>query len=281
MYRLGYNTNGFAHHRLEDALAIIAGLGYESVAITLDHHALNPFDQNLHRQMGEVREWLDRLKLRCVIETGARFLLDSRWKHQPTLLSPNSWERDYRLEFLSRAVWIAEALNADCVSFWSGTSTDRVADAEHWSRLVDGCRRLCDVADRRGVDLAFEPEPGMLIDTTAKFAILAEQVGHPRFGLTLDIGHLHCQGEPIVATIREQAGRLRNVHIEDMRPGIHEHLFFGEGTIDFPPVLAELNAVGYTGGVHVELSRHSHDAVAVARRAIGFLQRALPTSAAP
>src|SRR5215471_2190363 len=90
--RFGYNTNGFAHHRLEDVLPILAEIGYESVAITLDHFALNPFDKNLHRQMGEIRGWLEALRLRCVIETGSRFLLDSRRKHQPTLISANAWE---------------------------------------------------------------------------------------------------------------------------------------------------------------------------------------------
>ena len=36
---------------------------------------------------------------------------------------------------------------------------------------------------------------------------------------------------------------------------------FGEGTIDFPPIMQALRDSGYRGGVHVELSRHSHMAV--------------------
>ncbi len=46
---LGYNTNGFAHHRLEQAIEIIADLGYKGVAITLDYHALNPFDSDISK----------------------------------------------------------------------------------------------------------------------------------------------------------------------------------------------------------------------------------------
>ena len=34
--RLGYNTNGLAHHRLTDAIDLIAAEGFQSVAITLD-----------------------------------------------------------------------------------------------------------------------------------------------------------------------------------------------------------------------------------------------------
>ena len=41
----GYNTNGFAHHKLEDALEIIADCGYRGVALTLDNYHCNPLDR--------------------------------------------------------------------------------------------------------------------------------------------------------------------------------------------------------------------------------------------
>lgn len=277
--RLGYNTNGFAHHRLDDALAILAELGYRSVAITLDHRHLNPFDADLKHQLVETKGLLEKHALACVIETGARFLLDPRGKHQPTLISPRPEERAHRLDFLFRAVDIARELEADAVSFWSGSPRDDVSFDAHMQRLIDGCTSLCDYAAKRDVRLAFEPEPGMLIDTMERFGKLFEQVKHPAFGLTIDVGHLHCLGEvPIADHLRRWQSRLWNIHIEDMRRGVHDHLMFGEGEIEFGPVLGTLREVGYAGGVHVELSRHSHDAVNVARKALDFLRNELASS---
>jgi sugar phosphate isomerase/epimerase len=46
---------------------------------------------------------------------------------------------------------------------------------------------------------------------------------------------------------------------------------FGEGEIDFPPVLAALAESGYARLVQVELSRHSHMAPQAARQAFEFL----------
>lgn len=270
---LGYNTNGFAHHRLEDTLPILAELGYGSVALTLDYHALNPFDDNLPRQLADVRDLLGKHNLRSVIETGARFLLDPWRKHQPTLLSANETERKRRLDFLHRAVDVARDLGSDAVSFWSGTPSDDAAEMVLMHRLVEGCRELSDYAAIRGMRLAFEPEPGMFIDTMERFAELHRQVAHPSFGLTLDIGHLHCLGEtPIAAHVQRWREWLWNVHIEDMRRGVHDHLMFGEGEIEFAPVFQALRDIGYADGVHVELSRHSHNAVETARRALAFLR---------
>lgn len=272
---LGYNTNGFAHHRLDDAIDVLADLGYRGVALTLDVHHLDPFAPDLLGRTAAIRKQLERHKMTCVIETGARFLLDPRRKHHPTLLSPDAHDRAIRLDFLEQCVDIAHELAADCaVSFWSGTPTDAAPPSELMSRLVFGCALLAEHAADKGVRLAFEPEPGMFIDTMDRFAELHRRVNHPAFGLTVDVGHLVCNRElPVSRFLAEWKHVLWNVHIEDMRAGVHDHLMFGEGDVDFADVFSGLRAVNYTNGVYVELSRHSYDAVNTARKAKAFLDR--------
>ena len=109
MFRIGYNTNGLGSHRLHDALELIAELGYEAVALTPDVGALDP----LHLRPGEiegVRSRLDDLGLDVAVESGARFLLDPRRKHRPTLLEDSAAERERRIDLLRRSVDLAEAL---------------------------------------------------------------------------------------------------------------------------------------------------------------------------
>lgn len=272
---LGYNTNGFAHHRLSDAVEIIAELGYGGVALTPDVHHLDPGADTRSDHIAAVRGQLAGRRLGCVIETGARYLLDPRFKHQPTLLDRTGEGRARRREFLAWAVSLAADLSGSpVVSLWSGFSTGSLSHSHLMDRLVDGCRWLSDLAADRSVRLAFEPEPGMFIDTMPKFAELHARVNHPAFGLTLDVGHLVCMGEtPIGDHIRRWKDWLWNVHLDDMRPGVHDHLMFGEGAVDFADVFAALREIGYQGMASVELSRHSHDAVNTARRSIEFLSR--------
>jgi sugar phosphate isomerase/epimerase len=173
---------------------------------------------------------------------------------------------------------IADRLHADCVSLWSGAVRDGAGRPEAFARLLQSLPPILDEAERKDVDLAFEPEPGMLIDTLGRYAELVaalQATGQDtsRLRLTIDIGHLHCLGEvPIAEKIRQYRDRLANVHIEDMRQGVHEHLMFGEGEIDFRPVIAALAGIGYDGLVSVELSRHSHEGPEAARRAYNFLR---------
>ncbi len=269
---LGYNTNGLAHHDLFDAVRLLSDIGYRSVAITIDHGRLDPRSSRRLDELRQLGELLDELQLRSVVETGARFLLDPRQKHEPTLLSSQAEDRARRVAFYEYAIDVAASLHSDCVSLWSGVLHKTLDFSSAMDRLVDGLRRVLDYAAERGVYIGFEPEPGMLIDTMDRFEQLLGRIDSPQLRLTLDVGHLHCQGEvPISQYLHLWSSRLVNVHIEDMRAGVHEHLMFGEGEMDFPPILEALAQIGYKGGLHVELSRHSHEGPAAAAQAMEFL----------
>ncbi|WP_200900399.1 sugar phosphate isomerase/epimerase family protein [Rubrobacter aplysinae] len=265
--RYAYNTNGAQNHRLEDALDLISGSGYDGVALTLDHHHLDPFAPGLVRRADRLSSRLSRLGLGVVVETGARFLLDPRRKHEPTLVTPDPDARGLRLDFLYRALEVGAATGAEAVSFWSGVPWPGDDPGEAWRRLAEGVGLVLERASELGVTAAFEPEPGMLVETPDGYARLAGEIEKLSGGvseslsLALDTGHCLVTGErePEEA-VREFAGSLGTVSIEDMPRGVHEHRPFGEGDMDVPAVLGALRKVGFGRLVCVELSRESHRA---------------------
>ena len=271
--RLGYNTNGLTGHRWDQALELMHEIGYRSVAITVDHHCLNPYSPRLPEELSRMQRLLERFEMISCIETGARFLLDPRQKHEPTLVSSSAERRAVRVNFLKRCVDIAKTLGSEAVSFWAGVLRDDVPRDVAFQRLAAGIREVLDYSAERGVRLAFEPEPGMLVQTFDDYRELLTLIDGPGFGLCVDIGHVHClEPRPIAEYLIEWRDRLFTIHIEDMQRGVHDHLRFGEGTIDFPPALRSLQEIGYRGGLNVELSRHSHVAPEVLRESYEFLR---------
>jgi sugar phosphate isomerase/epimerase len=162
------------------------------------------------------------------------------------------------------------------VSFWSGTLPDGVSADEGWRRVTSGVAAVLEEADRRGMVCAFEPEPGMFVDTVAGVLELRKRLGDPEgLRVTLDIGHVVANEAGTVADCVHQAGDLlANVQVDDMVEGVHEHLEFGEGEVDLPAALGALLDVGYGGLAAVELPRHGHAAPAVARRSLEALRAA-------
>lgn len=269
--KLGYNTNGLAHHDPLQGLDLLAETGYRSVAITIDHRWMSPFDDRWPEQLKQIRERLQAYRMASVIETGARFLLDPRRKHWPTLAAPRDVAAP-RLALIAHCLRVAEELGSDCVSIWSGLQPDEVSVQQALDDLAANLEVILGQADEVGIDIGFEPEPGMFIHSNSQFSRLLEWIDHPRLKMTLDVGHLLCQGElPIAAQIHRWRERIVNVHVEDMVAGVHEHLMFGEGEIRFPPIIEAFAEIGYDGGLHVELSRHSHDAVRAVTSSYAFL----------
>ncbi|MFF3846272.1 sugar phosphate isomerase/epimerase family protein [Streptomyces sp. NPDC002328] len=281
LLRFGYGTNGLADLRLDDALTLLADLGYDGLGLTLDHMHLDPLAPDLAARTRRLAHRLDALGLDVTVETGARYVLDPRRKHGPSLLDPDPDDRARRADLLLRAVQVAADLGAHAVHCFSGTLPPGTDRAIAWQRLAQSLTPVLDAAATAGVPLAVEPEPGHLLATLADFHRLRHLLGDPAsLGLTLDIGHCQClEPLPPADCVAAAAPWLRHVQIEDMRRGVHEHLPFGDGEIDFPPVLAALSATGYRGLTVVELPRHSHAGPHHAALSLPYLHRA--TAPAP
>jgi sugar phosphate isomerase/epimerase len=272
--RLGYGLNGFTDHRLPDALAVLADLGYDGVALTLDHAHLDPVEPGLAGRVARAATLLQRHGLDVVVETGGRYVLDPRRKHHPTFVSDEGRER--RVDLVATALRIAPDLGAGVVSCWSGTLPPTASETQGWDRVERAMAELLPVAERAGVTLALEPEPGMFLERVGDVRTLLDRLGRPAaLGLTIDVGHLVCTEDEAPARVVRDAGTLVvNVQVDDMRRGVHEHLPLGDGEVDLPDVLAALTDIGYGGLVHVELPRHSHAAPALAEQSLRALRGA-------
>ena len=196
MFRLGYNTNGLAHHRPLDALELLADLGYEAVALTPDVGALDLYDLD-PRVVSDLRSKAEDLGLDLALETGARFLLDPRRKHWPTLLEDDALARERRLDFLRRTVALGTPTGR-------GPGLDLVGRGTHRGHGRAGargpaavfaagtllgasvCRPLGSCSSggpsAAGVQIAFEPEPGMFIERPSGYGELVERLGACRAG---------------------------------------------------------------------------------------------------
>lgn len=274
MLRYGYVSNGFADHSFEQMVQVLGHLGYQGIGITLDHHPLDPRTLTRSR-CREVRAQLEAAGLEPVIETGARYFLDPYRKHRPSLVSLDPEGRRLRVQYYERAVDVAEALGARVVSLWSGVAQPGTREAAGWERLEHTLPAILDRAGRAGITIAFEPEPGMFVESLDHYRELRRRLPHPALRLTVDLGHLECtEAAPLAGVLESVVEEVVNVHVDDIRDRRHEHLPLGEGTLEFTPLLHTLLRASYRGLCLVELPRHSHEAPLQAQKSIVFLRNA-------
>lgn len=261
---LGYHTNGLQNHRLDEGLQLLSEHGYRAVAITPDTCHIDP-SRTEDAALDALGGRLAALGLKPVMETGARYLLDPTAKHEPTLMTTESDGVARRVAFYGRVAQMGRRLGAEVVSFWAGI--DRSPGHDSWSRLLRGVAAACTAIRAHGLRPSFEPEPGMALETVSQYERLRDELGDDAPELTLDVGHLYAawEGDP-VDVIARAAPFLAQVHLEDHRRGVHEHLLPGDGEVDFTAVLSALQKASYFGPVCWEMSRHSHCAPEVVRR---------------
>ena len=143
--------------------------------------------------------------------------------------------------------------------------------------FVEMLKPVVEHAEKEGVLLLVEPEPGLLIETADQFLEFMRHIDSPAVGLNFDIGHFYCVGDDPAATVRRLAKYIRHVHLEDIAATrVHHHLIPGEGAIDFAATSSKrVRDIGYDGWVTIELYPYVDDPDAAARTAFEYVRRAV------
>jgi sugar phosphate isomerase/epimerase len=149
------------------------------------------------------------------------------------------------------------------------------ADPSAWRDMAGSMGRALDEAERHGVDLGIEPEPGNVV-TSAELAVrLIGEMASPRLRIVLDPANL--MERPTAAALRAavasavevSGGAIAMAHAKD-RAADGRVVPAGQGVVDFPDFLARLGAGGFDGPL-VTHGLEAADAPAVAAFLRGLL----------
>ncbi|MCI8624215.1 MAG: myo-inosose-2 dehydratase [Provencibacterium sp.] len=142
-------------------------------------------------------------------------------------------------------------------------------DAE-WEKLCTGLNRLGKIAkEEYGICLTYHHHMGTVVQTAEETARLMEGTDPEYVSLLFDTGHFAYCGEDPLEMVKKHIGRIRHVHLKDIRPEVVETVkkgnksfldgvrmgaftIPGDGCIDFEPIFAVLEKAGYEGYMLVE-----------------------------
>jgi fructoselysine 3-epimerase len=277
--KLAFSTNAYTRYPLADALIGIRKAGFEGVEILAD--APHAYPDMIHDAMTKsVRRQLDDLGL-AVSNVNANCCF-GYWRHappeayfEPSLISPDPRHRSDRASLIRKTLHFAKAIGAANISITSGRLLGGMPPDRAVRQFAESIRPLLDEADRLGVNIGIECEPGLYLEYAVELHDWINRLNHPRMGANLDVGHSQVLGESIPDAVRLLAGQIWNLHIEDIPGRKHYHMVPGEGTLDWPALFAALRSINYDRYLTVELYTHTADPQDAAERSFEFLSRAM------
>jgi sugar phosphate isomerase/epimerase len=279
--KLAFSSNAYLRYSFAEAASRLARIGYRGLELMADVPHAWPAGL-LAEQKREIRFQLEKhgLALSNINAFMMNAISDSRQPYwHPSWIEPDRHYRQIRIEHTRRALTLARELGAPCITTEPGGPVEA---GRSWSAalalFVEMLKPVIEHAEKEGVLLLIEPEPGLLIESAEQFEELMKHINSPAVGLNFDIGHFYCVGDDPAATVPRLARYIRHFHLEDIAATrVHHHLIPGEGAIDFSATLRAIQNMGYTGWITIELYPYIDDPDSAARTALQRIEAILQT----
>jgi sugar phosphate isomerase/epimerase len=267
----GYSTNAFKKFSLTEAIEKISRLGFKGVEILGDRPHLYPPDFG-ERQFERLKEVIAKNKIK-VTNLNSFTLFAVGDTYLPSWIEPHKDRREIRIRHTLDSLKVAKQIGCPNISIPPGGPLDGLARSEAMQLFHQGLEQVVALAEELGVMILVEPEPDLMIETTAQFKEFIKDVQSKAIGLNFDIGHFFCVGEDPKRAFEELFQWVGHVHIEDIDPNReHNHLIAGRGAIEFKDIFASMAQLGYKGDISLELYTYQNMPEEAGKESLKYLR---------
>jgi protein FrlC len=247
-YKFAQSSAAYFNYTLKYAIEILAGLGYDGIEVWGGRpHA---YRDDLVDELADLKGLADGLGIKVCNFIPAQF------RYPSLLCSDNERIRKDSLSYITLAMRNAKALGSPSVSLCPGmVPWDRDLETGR-KQLMRSFRDLAAINKDYGLRLLIEPAHRFetnLILTIRDCVRALDELADPAFGILLDVGHCHVNGEDLADAVNLAARYPLHIHLDDNMGDADAHLDIGEGKIDFGRLKEGLDAVGYSGFLSIEL----------------------------
>lgn len=252
---------------LKQACDFAAACGYQGLEVAPFTLATLATDVS-PAQRADVRRTIERAGLECV---GLHWLLAKTEGFHVT--HPDTVIRGRTVGYLEDLARLCRDLGGWVMVFGSPHQRSLlpgVTLAQAIDRLHEVFSRLVPTLEATDTVVALEPLAPTetdVLNTAAEACRLIDRIGSPHVRLLLDVKAMSSEADSIPEIIQASAGHLAHFHANDANlqgPGF--------GAVDFAPIFAALNRVGYAGWTSVEVFDYSPGIERLAKESITYMK---------
>jgi sugar phosphate isomerase/epimerase len=275
--KLAYSTNAFKRYSLNEAIRMIAEIGYEGIEVLCDlPHAYPPIFQD--KEIDSFKNQIAKFRL-DISNLNAFTLYSISDVYHPSWIEDDKISREIRITHTINCIKLAKKIGAKNISTEpGGPLIERNTNMKHLEKLfMEGLYRVVPIAEQENIKILIEPEPNLLLENSDQFLNFIENFSTDNVRLNFDIGHFYCVGEDPTEIIYKLSEYIEHFHLADIASNrIHNHLIPGEGSINFRSVFKAIDSIGYKGYVTVELYPYQLCPKEAGKKAYEYLYRILP-----
>lgn len=169
------------------------------------------------------------------------------------IASKDIYARKRSIAVYIKSIEFAAEMEIELCQFLSGFGCLDDNDNDIWKRSVESVAYLGQVAEGYGITIALESSPKeyTCTENAKDIAGMIKEVGSPAVKGMIDTATLGFSNETMEGAIADLGENLRHVHIGDGKP--NGHFALGEGELDLPHMINELDGAAYPHYLSLEI----------------------------